>query len=190
MIQKALPECLHTDRLRLRPFQFSDVPEFHGYVNDPEMWLFLEGESTHFSEADASKIIARHLLADTTQRNVWAITIENAVVGAISITFRKNHRVSEVGYSIARPHWRQGLAREALGAVVDAAFEAYPQLQRIQANIHPDNEGSIRVARAVGMEYEGTLRCYAFVRGTVSDEDVYSIIRDKWQLEAGKGAAV
>ena len=64
--------------------------------------------------------------------------------------------------------------------MVNAAFSSYPQLQRIQANIHPDNTGSIRVAASVGMIYEGTLRSYSFVNGSEADEAVYAIVRKEW----------
>ena len=73
--------------------------------------------------------------------------------------------------------WGQGYASEAGKAVVDAAFDAYPQLQRIQAGIHPDNVGSIHVAQRIGMEYEGTLRCYAYVKDKVADEAIYAVLR-------------
>jgi len=102
-------------------------------------------------------------------------------VGGISINFEKSHRIAQIGYSIKKDLWGKGLATEATSAVVDAAFEAYPDLQRIQANIHPQNHGSIRVVERIGMDYEGTLRSYAFVRDEVADEAIYAILRGKWR---------
>lgn len=183
-IPKLVPETLTTERLCLRPFRFSDVPAFHAYLSEPDMGTFLEGERSSFSESDAAAVIAKHLLADKSERQVWAITIEDIPIGAVTINFAKEHRVSELGYSVKKSLWGQGIAREAVLAVVNAAFEAYPQLQRIQANIHPDNEGSLRVAMAVGMQHEGTLKSYAFVNGKVADEAVYAIIRTLWPIQA------
>lgn len=177
-----LPDVLDGAGIVLRPFRFSDVSEFHSYINEPDMSLYLEGTRTSLSEADAAEIIARHLLLDKEQRQVWAVTVDDEVVGAVSINFAKAHRVSEIGYSIKKSLWGQGMASRATQAVVNAAFEAYPQLQRIQANIHPDNGGSIRVAKSVGMEFEGTLRSYAFVRGKAADEAVYAIVRQAWTV--------
>ena len=147
------------------------------------MGTFLEGERKSFSESDAEAVIARHLLVDKSERQVWAITLEDTSVGAVTINFAKQNRVSELGYSVKKSLWGQGIAREAALSVVNAAFEAYSQLQRIQANIHPDNEGSIRVALAIGMEYEGTLKSYAFVKGEVADEAIYAITRSLWTVQ-------
>lgn len=177
-----IPETLITERLRLRLFQFSDVPAFYAYASEPDMGTFSESERNSFSETDAEAVIARHLLADNSERQVWAITLEDTPVGAATINFAKQYRVSELGYSVKKPLWGQGIAREAALSVVNAAFETYSQLQRIQANIHIDNEGSIRVALAIGMQYEGTLKSYAFGKGEVADA-IYATTRTLWTVQ-------
>jgi [ribosomal protein S5]-alanine N-acetyltransferase len=177
---RMLSEQIITARLTLRPFRFSDVPEMFNYLQEPEMGRFLEGDSTLPTEAEVEGYIARHILVDRTQRNVWAITMDDAPIGGISINFMKNQRIAEIGYSIKKPLWGRGLATEATRAVIDAAFETCADLQRIQANIHPQNTGSIRVVERVGMNYEGTLRAYAWVAGEVTDEAVYAILRTTW----------
>ena len=179
-VRQMLPEEIATPRLNLRPFNFRDVPAVFAYLQEPAMGLFLEGPSPPPTEEETAKIIARHMLVDRQQRNVWAITIDDLPVGGLSISFEKEHRIAEIGYSVKKTLWGQGYATEATKAVVDLAFEVCPDLQRIQANIHPQNEGSIRVAKRVGMEYEGTLRSYSYVRDGVADEDVYAILRNQW----------
>jgi len=173
-----LSQEIVTRRLKLRLFRFSDVPEVFAYLQEPDMGRFLEGSSSRPTETETASIIARHILADWMQRNVWAITINDIPVGGISINFEKEHRIAEIGYSVKKTLWGQGYASEATRAVIDTAFETCPDLQRIQANIHPQNAGSIRVAKRVGMVYEGTLRSYSYVRGEVADEDVYAILRN------------
>jgi [ribosomal protein S5]-alanine N-acetyltransferase len=177
-----LAEEITTERLKLRPFRFSDVPEVHAYLQEPDMSRFLEGSAVPLTEAETAKIIARHILVDREHRNVWAITIQDIPVGGISVNFAKEHRIAEIGYSIKKAVWGMGFATEATSAVVHAAFERYPDLQRIQANIHPQNKGSIRVAESVGMDHEGTLRSYSLVGNEVADEAVYAILRSKWPM--------
>ncbi len=175
-----LPDEISTPRLKLRSFQFSDLEPFHAYIQDPEMGVFLEGGGRALSKSDTEAIIARNILSDRDERAVWAITMDEALIGAITISFSKAHRISELGYSIKRPLWGQGCASEATQAVVDAAFQTYPDLQRVQASIHPDNLGSIQVAERVGMTYEGTLRAHAFVQDKVADEVIYAVTRADW----------
>ncbi len=180
-----LPDELIAEGIHLRPFRFSDVSAFRSVINDPEMGLYLEGEQRELTEDDVSEIIARHLLSDKSERQVWAVTIDDEVVGAVSIKFSKTNRVSEIGYSVKKDCWGKGIARRAASAVVAAAFEAHPDLQRVQANIHPENKGSIKVAASLGMTLEGVLRSYAFVRGEVADEAIYAVTRSAWNEQAG-----
>lgn len=175
--ENLLPALIATNRLKLRPFEFSDVPEFYACLQDPEMGLYLEGPDTPPALEQTAQIVARHMLVDRSERGVWAITLDDIVIGACSINFAKAHRIAEIGYSVRKSLWGQGYAREAVQAVIDAAFATYPALQRIQAGIHPHNEGSIRVATRVGMVYEGTLRAYAWVRGELADEAIYAVVR-------------
>ena len=116
-------------------------------------------------------------LADKEHRNVWAITIDDLPVGAITINFAKERRIAETGYHIKKALWGHGCATEAAKAVVETAFATCTDLQGIQANIHPQNKGSIRVAERAGMEFEGTLRSYSYIAGNAADEAVYSVLR-------------
>ena len=174
-----LPEEIETKRLTLRPYRFSDVPEMYAYLQEPEGGRFLEGSGSLLTEDEVQTIVARHILVDKEQRNVWAIVLDTMLIGGITINFSKQRRIAEIGYHIKKPLWGQGYASEAATAVVEAAFECCPNLQRIQAGIHPENEGSIRVAKKAGMAYEGTLCAYSFIDGQAADEAIYAVLRNK-----------
>jgi RimJ/RimL family protein N-acetyltransferase/GNAT superfamily N-acetyltransferase len=177
--EELLPNEIVTSRLRLRPYRFSDVPEMFAYLQEPWEGEYLEGPEFTRTEAEVEAIIARHILVNREQRSVWAITIDDRPVGAITINFSKERRIAEIGYHVKRSLWGQGLASEAAEAVIDAAFANCSQLQRIQANIHPENIGSIRVVERAGMTFEGTLRSYAYIAGKAADEAVYSLVRSR-----------
>ena len=172
-----LPDEIVTKRLKLRPYRFSDAQNMHAYMQELGENRFLEGSGDPLSEKAAEAVIARHILVDKAHRNVWAITIEDLAVGAITINFAKERRIAEIGYHIKKALWGQGYATEAAKAVVAMAFATCPDLQRIQASIHPENKGSIRVAERAGMEFEGTLRSYSYIAGKAADEAVYSVLR-------------
>ncbi len=173
-----LADEIVTARLKLRPYRFSDVPEMYAYLQETDGSRFLEGAGSPPTLRETEEIIARHILADNTHRHVWAITIDDLPIGAVTINFFKERRIAEIGYHIKKSLWNQGYASEAAAAVVDAAFETCPDLQRIQANIHPENAGSIHVAKRVGMAYEGTLRSYSYIAGQAADEAVYAVLRE------------
>ena len=147
------------------------------YLQDEDMGRYLEGANGRPTMSDVENIIARHSQTDWSQRGVWAITSDDVAVGAVSLNFLKLRQVAEIGYSVKKPFWGQGITAEACEAVVDALFETHPELRRIQAGIHPLNQGSIRVAEKLGMRYEGTLRAYSYVKGAVADEVIYALLR-------------
>ena len=177
MSQPSISATISTPRLLLRPYRFTDVTAMHRYLQQPGQSEYLEGADTDLNESQVEAIIARHILADTELRTVWAITKDDVPIGAISINFEKQGRVGEIGYHISKRLWGYGYASEAAAAVVNAAFQSLPRLQRIQASIHPDNQASIRVAEYIGMQFEGTLRNYAYIADKPADESIYAVLR-------------
>lgn len=60
----------------------------------------------------------------------------------------------EVGYSIAPAYQRQGLAPEAVGALISWAF-CQPKVKRVKAECHEDNYASQRVLEKLGFKLVG-----------------------------------
>jgi [ribosomal protein S5]-alanine N-acetyltransferase len=60
----------------------------------------------------------------------------------------------EIGYSVSAAHRRQGVAGEAVGGLVEWAFEQ-PDVMLIRARCEPDNAASIRVLEANGFAPDG-----------------------------------
>ena len=94
---------------------------------------------------DAEQFLAKQVLFDRTTHATWALEREGHAIGGINVRFRDEHRIGELGYSVARRYWGQGLATEAARAVVDTAFRACPQLHRIRAWADARNAASHRV---------------------------------------------
>ena len=63
----------------------------------------------------------------------------------------------EVGYTIGKPYWGQGLATEAAGAARNFALERLGAHRLIALIIH-GNDASANVARKLGFEYEREIR--------------------------------
>jgi RimJ/RimL family protein N-acetyltransferase len=76
----------------------------------------------------------------------------------------------EIGWRLRRSAWGNGFASEASLAVLQHGFDTVG-LDRVVADIHPDNAASIRVAEKIGMRFVGgrkvkgkMLRSYALTR--------------------------
>ena len=115
-----------------------------------------------------------------TRSGSWAVVFEGKVIGGVRLGFNNENRRADLGYGLAPRIWGKGLATEAAGAVVSAAFEADPELVRIEAHTSVKNPASSKVLKKLGMQYEGTLR-EAFVIGDEpTSVEAYSIRRREW----------
>ena len=175
-----LSELIQTDRLILRLFSLVDVEDVLSYASDPEWARFLPVPQP-YTRADAEKFVAGQVLQDRKTRASWAIEHAGSVIGGIGIRFDFDNRVGEMGYSIARRFWGKGLTTEAAGAVIDEAFSAYPDLNRIRASADERNVGSLRVMEKLGMVREGVLRQDIYLRGEFRNMVWCGLLRDEWE---------
>jgi len=85
----------------------------------------------------------------------------------------------EISYAIYDPNnWGKGYMTEAVSIFVPYLF-AIRGVERIQALVHPENLGSIRVLEKCFFTFEGVLRKLYFSRGRQIDINIYSILRDE-----------
>src|SRR5260221_6317 len=77
-----------------------------------------------------------------------------ALVGAISLMIKPEHRRAELGYWIALKFWNRGYATEASQRLLDFGFEVLG-LHRIEARHFLRNPASGQVMKKLGMQPEG-----------------------------------
>lgn len=184
MDRSPLPEVLETERLVLRPFGLTDVDDVYAYARDPEWAEYLKALPRPYRREHAEQFVARQLLLDRTTHPAWAVVHDGRVIGGINLRLDFDHRLAEVGYSIARDHWSQGFCSEAAGAVIDAAFSTHEELNRVCARADVRNVASQRVMEKVGMTKEGVLRQSRIEGGEALDEAWYAILRSEWVATA------
>ena len=151
-------EYIETARLALRRPRTDDVAAvFAAYASDTEVTRYLSWprhvsvEQTRafleFSEDEWRRWPAGpYLIADKGS---------GRVVGGTGLAFESPWCAS-TGYVLARDAWGQGLATEALAAMVDLA--ARTGVIRLYALCHADHAASRRVLEKGGFECEGRLR--------------------------------
>lgn len=176
-----LPEIIDGERFRLRPFQLSDVEAVFSYANDEEYLRYLP-IPLPYVRSHAEIFLANQVLLNRELNPSWAIEVDGAPMGGLNIRFFAEHRVSEIGYAVARSLWGKGIATAASRVVIAAAFEGYPQLERVRARADARNAASIRVMEKLGMKSEGRLRSDRLCRGELADEVWYGLLRPEWSL--------
>ena len=169
---------LPTPRLILRALRPTDLADLYAYASDPEIDRFTPW--THYESLAEARADLDHYVAEyeTEGMGVWGIEhrADQRLIGIINFSrpHPRNRRV-EMGYTIARPHWGQGLATEAARALVTFGLEQM-HLARIEAVCLPENAASARVLQKIGMQYEGLLRNYQIWRGKPCDLQMWAVV--------------
>jgi [ribosomal protein S5]-alanine N-acetyltransferase len=118
---------------------------------------------------------------------LWAVTFKGSdeAIGDCGLV---RHEVdgsmeTDIGWHLLREHWGRGLATEAAQASRDYAF-AQLGVERLVAQIHPENAASRRVAEKIGMmllkeyhHWRGLRLLYVLERGahtTAPEPPAYS----------------
>lgn len=178
------PEVIETERLKLRLYRLNDVDDILSYATDPDWARYLPVPQP-YTQTDAERFIATQLLLEPESQQAWAIEHNGRVIGGINIRFDIENQVGEIGYSVARNYWGRGLVTEAARAIIDAAFLAQPELNRIRAMADARNAGSLRVMEKLGLVREGVLRQNRRVRGEFIDEVWCGLLRAEWAAPRG-----
>lgn len=177
---------INTPRLLLRRFTIEDAPKMYGdWASDEEVTRYLlwaahksqeETESLLKSWAEDYKNAAAYLWCIE-----WKETAEP--IGSIGVTkMIEQAQLVELGYFISRRYWHQGIATEALQAVMDFFFDEVG-VNRVESRHDPRNPYSGKVMEACGMRYEGTRIEADFNNSGICDEVLYGLTR-KQRTEA------
>lgn len=175
---------LRTPRLLLRPLQPSDAPALFAMHADAQFMRYWSGPPwTDIQQAHALIEADRQALAANTHLRL-AVEAEAGVVGTCSLFhLHRDSRRAELGYGIARPHWRRGYMREAVAALLALAFGPL-ELRRIEADADPRNIASCGALERLGFVREGLLRGRWLVGGEVSDTAFYGLLAADFQPPA------
>ena len=170
---------LETDRLLLRPMRMSDARDLYTYASDPEVSRHVLWEP-HQSIHDSRQMLrAVRWQYRRGLPSSYAIVLKKSgrMIGTIGFMWvNTEYRSAEVGYSLARSYWNQGLMTEALKRLLTFGFEEL-RLNRIEAQHETDNPASGRVMAHAGMRYEGTMRQRIVNKGHYADVAVYAILQ-------------
>ncbi|RYF18773.1 MAG: N-acetyltransferase [Oxalobacteraceae bacterium] len=170
---------LATARLIIRRFQASDVVETFKWCRDPIVSRFLSWEP-HRTIEETERFIAfsqRQYLAAAVAPWVIEHRETGQAIGTCNFVSCEPELLrGEIGYCLSPAFWGQGLATEAVQAVVAYGFAN--RLERIQATCSPENWLSAKLLRRLGFAYEGLLRSYAFKRKKLIDVEMYALLKD------------
>lgn len=175
---------LETPRLILRKFSVEDAEAmFMNWCQDEAVTRYLTWlphENIEETQATIKFFIEQYSLPHTYHYLIVLKDTDTPIGSLGCVRFSERSESAEVGYCIARPYWKQGIATEALSALLKHLFEAVG-VQRVYARYCTENPSSGKVMEKVGMVYEGIQRkAHKLHTGGFADLGVYSLLKEEY----------
>lgn len=113
---------------------------------------------------------------------------DDGLVGVINVNdiVLYSLRSGSLGYYAFAPYAGRGLMRAGLRLVIARCFGAL-RLHRLEANIQPHNERSIRLVESFGFTLEGLSRRYLKIGGRWRDHQRWALLAEEWRPAGRRG---
>lgn len=173
---------LVSSRIVLRALRDDDVPALFEIFSDADAMKYWSWPA--FTDVSQARRLLDDIRAYAAAGTLfqWGIARreDDVVVGTTTLyQIDAAHRRAEIGFALARKAWGRGLAGEAVGRLIEYAFNDM-DLHRIEADPDPGNTASIRLLEKQGFKYEGLMRERYFLGGQAMDAAIYGLLRREW----------
>lgn len=182
------PPILETGRVRLRPIVPDDAEDLFEVFGDPLVTRYWSSPAARDVAEMRTRLEAGIARVPTGDLMEWAITEPGSdrALGTCALAEpSREHRRCEVGYALARSAAGRGLARAAVTCIVDHAFDVL-RCWRVEADVDPRNEPSIRLLERLGFRREGVLRARWHIHGEIADSLYFAMLADERPARAGR----
>jgi RimJ/RimL family protein N-acetyltransferase len=179
--RRRLP-TLEGRRVRLRWLAEDDVGALFEIFSDPAVARFWSAPPI------TRRAQARELLRDVRrgfrERDLfeWGLALRRTdeIVGTVTLwRFDVENRHAEVGFALARRAWGRGLMREGLNLAIGLCFGPLG-LRRLEADVDPRNEASLRLLEGLGFRREGLMRERWNTGGELQDGVLLGLLAREW----------
>ncbi|MGX7030694.1 GNAT family N-acetyltransferase [Vagococcus zengguangii] len=175
---------METEHLLLRPIDLIDVDAMYEYASDEEVSQFVF--PTHQSLEETANTIANFFIADSLGKYAIVLKEKQKMIGTIDLQrLDEKNRKAEIGYTLAKDYWGQGLAPEAARQILWLAFDQL-KLNVVSALHDVDNPKSGRVMEKIGMKPIGIFPNYLIHKEKNVDMKIYCLTREDYLAQQTK----
>ena len=177
---------INTERLTLRPFQYTDDNDMLVYwISDPKIQS-LYCEPVYVTKEEVRALLDKYI---NSYKNPdyyrWAIIQKESgiCIGQVAIFLidNKNH-FCEIEYALGSKFHRKGYATEAVKAILNFCFN-HVNFHKVQVCHKEGNIASQGVIRKCNFTYEGTLRDFFYTDGKYVDRLYYSMLKEEYDKD-------
>lgn len=175
---------LKTARLRLRPFQETDLETFAAYRSEPEVARYQSWDAPYSLEQAETFYEELQREQPGAPGSWYQVAVERLdTTGIIGDCYfhvlAGDPRQGEIGFTFAPQHQRQGYATEAVRCLLGYLFGDL-NLHRVTATCDAENLPSARLLERVGMRREGHFVENIWFKGAWGSEYLYAILDREW----------
>jgi ribosomal-protein-alanine N-acetyltransferase len=179
---KTLP-TIPCERVLLRPVRASDVDAIFTIFSNPKVMRYWS--TPPLPTRDAAESLTREIIRDVELGAMmkWGLArkSDDSIIGTATLFhINLDNGRAELGYALAQQVWGQGYMGEALRGLINYSFNNL-NLRRLEADVDPRNELSIRTLERLGFQHEGFLRERWHVAGEIQDALFYGLLKREWQ---------
>lgn len=167
-----------TERLVLRPAREQDLEAMHEVLSDPKAMAYWSSPP-HDDVAKTRDWLASMIAIQPSEGEDFIVELDGTLIGKAGLW-----RFPEIGFILRSDHWGRGYAKEALGLVLDRAFEVHG-LARVEADVDPRNHASLALLKRLGFHETGRKEQTWLVGGQWCDSIYFELSAEAWS--AGKG---
>jgi RimJ/RimL family protein N-acetyltransferase len=172
-----------TDRLVIDALHRDDAEALFRYRSDPEVSRYQGWQPGSID--DAVRFIETCAAIEPDTPGTWfqrAIRLRatGTLIGDVGLHFVADAEATvELGISLGLPYQRQGLASEALHAVLSAVFGELRK-HRAFGSIDPRNHASAKLLAAAGMRKEADFHESLRIGNAWVDDVIYAMLAREW----------
>lgn len=184
MRSRSWPVVLTEGSLTLRPLRPRDAQQWRAVRAANADWL-APWEATHPDPAALPPTYLQMVRSFTREARAgrmlpFALDLDGVLVGQVTVSgiVWGSLRSAQVGYWVDRRMAGRGIVPTAVALIVDYCFFTLG-LHRMEANIRPENQASLRVVQKLGFRPEGLRRRYLHIDGAWRDHVTYALTAEE-----------
>lgn len=174
---------LKTDRLIMRPFEYTDSDDMLRYWISDEAVQSMYAEPVYTTSEEVKPLLEQYINGCQNEDYYrWAIIEESSkiCIGQIALFFVSTaNECCEIEYCLGRDFHRRGYMTEAMERMLVFCYDEVG-FHRVQISHRHNNIASKGVIDKCGFIYEGTFRDYLLIDGQRYSRVYYSLLRDEW----------
>lgn len=178
---RQFPE-LETETLRLQEIKPHHAAAIFKHFSSEAVTQYLDVTPMEDIK-DANRLITFLAKRYRQERGIrWGISQKGIdhIIGTCGYnTWSKQKFQAELGYDLSAAYRRQGVASEAVKAVIDFGFTTM-RLQKIEAVVLPENTPSRNFLKRLGFDRQGLAREFQVSTGQIAQMTVFSMEKQQW----------